>query len=145
VLLPAAGAVLLFTFVYRDPGFRETFRYSLQGLALYPFFIVAIRSPAWWPFAWLNLRAVSFVGGLSYSLYLLHHVVLDGLAPLLGTGAVRAVVSLFGSIALAFAIYELVEKPCARLRRILSKPPAIGASVVDRPSRLATFAEAGPR
>jgi peptidoglycan/LPS O-acetylase OafA/YrhL len=55
VLLPVATLVLLFTFLRRDAPFRETFRYSLQGLALVPFFVVAMRWPAWGPFVVLNL------------------------------------------------------------------------------------------
>ena len=39
---PAAVALLL-TLVYRNPTFRETFRYSIQGLALMPLFYFAIR------------------------------------------------------------------------------------------------------
>ncbi len=117
--LPASVLVLLFTFVYRDPGFRETFRYSLQGIALGPLFVVAMRYPDWGPFPLLNLRAVSFMGVLSYSLYLVHHVLLDvvGDVPSLS----RAALALAASLAVSYAIYVFVEKPCARLRRKLSR------------------------
>ena len=73
VILPIAILVLLFTFLYRAPSFRETFRYSIQGLALTPVFIAAIRFPGWLLFRPLNTRLASFVGVLSYSLYLVHH------------------------------------------------------------------------
>src|SRR5213075_526599 len=43
VLLPLGVTLLLVTFVVRDFGFRETVRYTLQGIALVPVFVVAIR------------------------------------------------------------------------------------------------------
>jgi peptidoglycan/LPS O-acetylase OafA/YrhL len=118
VLLPLGLGALLVTFAVRDPAFRETFRYSLQGVALVPVFVVALRYPGWGPCRILNLRAVSFLGVLSYSLYLVHHVLLGALAP--APAAVRAPLALALSIGAAFTIHELVEEPCARLRRRLS-------------------------
>ena len=47
-------AVLGFCFVYRDAQFRETFRYTLQGLALAPLFFAAIRYSHWPIFRWLD-------------------------------------------------------------------------------------------
>jgi peptidoglycan/LPS O-acetylase OafA/YrhL len=123
LFLPISIGGLLVTFVYRDPDFRETFRYSLQGIALTPVFIAAIRFPTWAPFRVLNLRALSFLGVLSYPLYLVHHVLLSALAATLGAGLIRAVVALAVSIAVSWTLHELVEKPCARLRRRLSTPP----------------------
>lgn len=116
-LLPAGLLLLLLTFVYRDPAFRETFRYSLQGVALTPVFVVALRFPGWGPFRLLGLRGLSFLGVLSYPLYLCHHVVLIALAPL---GGLRAPLALGISLALAWGIHHAVELPCARLRRRLS-------------------------
>src|SRR5262249_2568305 len=55
-ILPVALVVLLFTFVYRGAAFRETLRYSLQGIALVPVFVVALRYPTWGPCRVLNLR-----------------------------------------------------------------------------------------
>ena len=69
VLLPAGLLLLTFTFVYRAPWFRETIRYTLQGIALTPVFVTAIRFPRWLPFRALNARPVAYVGVLSYTLY----------------------------------------------------------------------------
>jgi len=122
LLLPLSLLVLAFTFLYRDPAFRETFRYTLQGLALTPLFVMAMREPGWWPFRWLNLKAVRHVGVLSYSLYLLHHATIYALEHhLLSMNVVwRAVLALAVSLVLAQAINRLIEKPCARLRRRLA-------------------------
>jgi peptidoglycan/LPS O-acetylase OafA/YrhL len=133
-LVPAAIALLLVTFVCRDDGFRESFRYTLQGLALYPVFIVALRWPSWGPFAILNTKPAAFLGELSYALYLVHHVVLDALEPLLGRGVLRGVAGLAVSLVIAWAIHRLVEKPCARLRRRLERSRPGTSSVEPVPS-----------
>ena len=119
VLLPAGVVALLFSFVYRDAAFRETFRYTLQGVALCPVFIVAMRYPTWAPCRVLNLKVMSFLGVLSYPLYLVHHVILGALGAGPFGPLARASLALALSIAVAWAIHEVVEKPCARLRRRL--------------------------
>jgi peptidoglycan/LPS O-acetylase OafA/YrhL len=119
--LPIGVGVLLFTFVFRDDEFRETFRYSLQGLALTPLFVTAMRYPRWAPFRVLNTRIASFFGVLSYSLYLVHHVILGVVeAHVALPGVARAVIALALSTALSWTIYQTIEKPCARLRKRLS-------------------------
>jgi peptidoglycan/LPS O-acetylase OafA/YrhL len=111
----------MLSFAYRGPVFRETFRYSIQGIALYPVFIVAVRYPAWGPFRLLNHPALSFLGALSYPAYLLHHVLLNALSLLSPDHApLRALVALTLTFALAYVIHELVEKPCLRLRKRIS-------------------------
>ncbi len=120
-LLPLALLALLATFVLRGNVFRETLRYSLQGIALAPLFVCAIRWPQTWIFRPLNLRPVRFIGTLTYSLYLLHFVVLSGLeahTPLPRAG--RAVVGLAVALALSWTMWVAIEKPCARLRKRLS-------------------------
>ncbi len=118
VLVPGGVALLLVSLLFRDAHFRETFRYSLQGVALYPLFIAAMRFPRWGLVRLLNLPAVAFVGVLSYSLYLVHHVVLSALDGTFAQHAVvRAVIALGLSTAIAWAIHLGVEKPCARLRK----------------------------
>jgi peptidoglycan/LPS O-acetylase OafA/YrhL len=139
LLLPVAVAVLLFSFVYRSEEFRQTFRYTVQGLALIPVFVVGIRAPNWGPFALLNLRWVRFVGTLSYSLYLIHQVLLfafENQLPHLQAGA-RSALALAASFALALAVHQYVELPSARLRKRLASEraeplPAGGHWVEDR-------------
>jgi peptidoglycan/LPS O-acetylase OafA/YrhL len=117
----AATGLLLVTFVVRGQVFRETLRYTLQGLALTPIFFAAIRWPGWSIFRPLNYKPMRFVGTLSYSLYLIHQVALAAVDQHLRLGRVAgAFVALLVSLALAFAMYRVVEKPCAKLRRRLS-------------------------
>ena len=118
-LLPAAALLLTFTFVYRAPWFRETIRYTLQGIALWPIFVAAVREPRLGPFRVLNLPAVRHLGALSYSLYLVHFVILNAI-PVAPFG--RLLHGLFGlaaAIAVSEMIHRAIEKPCARLRRRL--------------------------
>lgn len=117
-LLAAAGgvALLLFTFVVRDPAFRESLRYTMQGIGLYPLFFLTVRHPRWSFVRLLNLRAVRYVGTLSYSLYLVHQVVLYVLAKIPMSELARGTLGLFVSFLLAVGIWRFVEKPFAKLR-----------------------------
>jgi peptidoglycan/LPS O-acetylase OafA/YrhL len=120
-LLPLAVTTLLFTFVFRAPWFRDTFRYTVQGLALIPIFIVAVRDPQWGVMRLLNHPVLRHVGVLSYSLYLLHLVIINALF-----NATTLPVWLVAPIALGLAlagaqvIHRLIERPCAVLRRRLT-------------------------
>ena len=122
LLLPAALAALLICFLIQGIVFRETWYFSIQGAALTLVFIAAIRFHTWPLFRFLNWRPVVFIGTLSYSLYLVHDVLLRAVARLwpLSHGWQRAPISLAASIIAAWAIYVLVERPCARLRKRLT-------------------------
>jgi peptidoglycan/LPS O-acetylase OafA/YrhL len=122
--LPLAVAALLFTFVCRESWFRETWRYTIQGLAMFPIFIATIRYPDWAPFRVLNWGPVKWLGLMSYTLYLTHSSIhaaitqwLPDLHPFV-QGSLTAGLSL----GVAAAMYRWVEKPCADLRKRLSKP-----------------------
>ena len=78
-LLALSLFVLLLCLVYRNPQFRETFRYSLQGLALMPVFYLAIRYHKSIWFSVLNSGWMKRLGVYSYFIYLSHHVVIYAL------------------------------------------------------------------
>jgi peptidoglycan/LPS O-acetylase OafA/YrhL len=63
---------------------------------------------------------VAFIGVLSYSLYLVHGVLLEVVMWKLPHASHRGVIVLTASIIVAWTIYRVVEKPCARLRRRLT-------------------------
>jgi peptidoglycan/LPS O-acetylase OafA/YrhL len=123
LIVPASLGLLIFTFSYRAPWFRESVRYSLQGVALTPIFISAIRYPTWLPYRLLNARPVAFLGVLSYVLYLIHQVVLFALGHQLPNmrEAARAPLALVISIVVAVVIHYLVEKPAQNLRKRLTR------------------------
>jgi peptidoglycan/LPS O-acetylase OafA/YrhL len=129
VLLPAALALLLFTFLYRAEWFRETVRYTIQGIALVPVFVTAIRFHQWLPFRALNARPVAFFGVLSYSLYLVHQIVLyllDYHWPAMDWGT-RGAIALAISAGIAIAIHYGVERPTAHIRKRLSRSATVAA------------------
>lgn len=121
-LLPAGVALLLSTFVIRGDVFRETLRYTLQGIGLVPVFVTAIRYPAWGPWQALNWVWMRWLGLLSYSLYLMHYCVLHGVQDNLSWSRIPTALLAFSiSVFLAWMMYLLVERPCARLRKRLSR------------------------
>ena len=122
ILLPLGIAGLLTSFLYRSEVFRETVRYTLQGVCLVPVFVCCVRYPSWGLGRLLNARPVAYLGVLSYSLYLTHQVFLyaaEHQLPAHIPKAGMALVALALTIALSWLIYQAVEKPCAALRKRL--------------------------
>jgi peptidoglycan/LPS O-acetylase OafA/YrhL len=122
VLLPLGIAGLTVSLLVRDDFFRMTLRHTLQGISLIPVFVCAVRYPDLLINRPLNLRPVAFIGTLSYSLYLVHQVVIAvvnrELPAAVGEG-LRGAITLGICIAIAWSIYLAVERPCAQLRRNL--------------------------
>ena len=118
VLLPLSLVVLLGSFVLREVAFRETWRYTVQGLALVPVFLAVIRHPEWLPFRFLNWPWVRKIGVLSYAFYLVHSLVLALLkthAPI--SKLAQGVTAFALSLLLAWLMHEAIEKPCAKLKK----------------------------
>ncbi len=121
-LLPLSVVVLLATFLVRNPSFRDTLRYTLQGFVLIPLFIAAIHYQDSAPVRFLNLPFVRFLGVLSYTLYLCHSIIMENLAsawptnPLL-TGAI----SLVCAFCFATLVHYGIERPCTKIRKRLSR------------------------
>lgn len=119
----AAASVLLLCLIWRDPWFRETWRYTLQEAALFVLFSWLLGPQAGWA-AWLLQRPwLRRIGQYSYTLYLAHFFMLT----LLSTHAVqmpqslRAVLGFALSFAYAALMYRLVEQRMARQRRRLHR------------------------
>ena len=122
VLLLSLG-VLLFCFVYREGAFRETYRYTLQGIALLPVFYLAVLRSHWPVFRWLDWRPIRYIGTLSYTLYLVHLVVLYSLEHSLPQvpAVVRGIAGAALSTGIAALSYHYMERPLARLRKKYSE------------------------
>ena len=123
LFVPIGIILILFSFLYRSPEFQQTFRYTIQGIALYPIFITAIRFPNWGFFLLLNLNWMRFVGVLSYSLYLVRHTVIFAVEMYLPQlhKFLQAGISLLISFGLAYMIYKFLEFPLGRLRKKFSR------------------------
>lgn len=139
---PSAGEIawliggcvtLVASFVVRNAVFRETLRYSLQGIGLFPIFVTAVRYPNWGPYPFLQLRFVRYVGTISFTLYLVHQVVFSVLAD---HGIIQPTVTLplafVLSLALASFSWFAIEKPCAGLRRRFASVRASGGAELPR-------------
>jgi peptidoglycan/LPS O-acetylase OafA/YrhL len=123
--------VLLGTLIYRDEVFRLTARYTLQSLAIAGLIDLAVARADRLPFRWLNSRPLVYVGTVSYTIYLTHHVILLGVAKQWPQWSVAG--WLVASAALTLLVAEpmrrWVERPCARLRARLHRDhPARPAS-----------------
>lgn len=134
LILTACAALLLSTFLVRSPAFRETLRYSLQGVALFGVFFCAVRYHDWWLFAWLDSRPMRALGLVSYTVYLVHLPILGTLKEYTSLGLVgRFVLCAAGTALASTAMYLLVERRLAILRRRLHGSrlrPAGDATVV---------------
>jgi peptidoglycan/LPS O-acetylase OafA/YrhL len=121
-LLPLCVVVLLGTFLDRNAGFRETLRYTLQGLTLIPLFIAAIHYQKSLPVILLNLPFMRFLGVLSYSLYLCHSIIMESIESVWTANPVlTGAVSLACAVCFATLVHYWVERPCTRIRKRLSK------------------------
>lgn len=117
----AAGLALVgvaITLVPRDPVFRETVRYTLQGLLLVPVYHHLIAHPEGLGARLLSGATIRRIGALSYTLYLVHDALLDLVRHQLPGLPVLAGAALAGlaSLAVAEAIHRGVERPLATLR-----------------------------
>lgn len=129
----AAAALTVFMLFNREVFYPYVVRYTLQGLALLPLFVCAIRYAERWPWAWLNGRVIRRWGVLSYSMYLFHVLVIDQVraaARALGWLAVDAhwpqllaadVVALAITYAIAELVNRLLDRPLTALRHRLQR------------------------
>lgn len=76
-LLAIAVVAIVASFSWQDTALRETYRYSLHGLALMPVFYFSIKYAAQFPFTLLNHPWIAKIGVYSYAMYLIHHVVIN--------------------------------------------------------------------
>ena len=121
VWLPLGLACVFLSLAVRSFRFDQTLRYTLQSFGLLPFFVAAIHWHEHWLFRWLNLRAVRYLGTLSYSMYLMHTAMLWMFEHWTKWPTpVRSVLALGLLVVFGSLIYRFVEKPCARMRRRLA-------------------------
>ena len=150
VALAAGGLMLLASLLIRDPAFRQTTRYSMQGAGLF-------CCVGWVLFAaWgaplrrvLSLHPMLLIGRWSYSLYLWHWVVLmlaglilpaTYLAPILHEttpSLLQLLTVVPGLVIVSFIFaatsYHLVERPMLALRRRFGSHVARPESTATEP------------
>jgi peptidoglycan/LPS O-acetylase OafA/YrhL len=120
MIAAAAMLALLGSFLYRSPAFRDSLRYTIQGIALFPLFWCAVRYARSPYFAWLSARPLRALGLLSYTLYLCHFAVIQLTGKLFGvSGLTRGLLAFAIALAFSAACYLLIERRFAVLRRQL--------------------------
>ena len=115
---PLAGsglALIVLTLLWRDPYWRETFRYTIQSVALYPIFYYCVASADNLSVRWLSSTPMRWLGWTSYSMYLVHMMVLSVLAMVGLHSVARGLFAFAISMAYATAMRLLVETPIRRL------------------------------
>lgn len=118
--------LLVATFLWRDPAFRSTIRYTMQGIALMPIFFYATQRSDNPLFYLLNTRAIRRIGVYSYTPYLVHFVILYALWNTGFSKGEFSTVLLAASLSLIWAalVYRFAEQPLhglrARLNTLLS-------------------------
>jgi peptidoglycan/LPS O-acetylase OafA/YrhL len=115
--LAASVAILGYCFYNRDPQFRETFRYSLQGIALFPLFYLCIKNSSWLIFRPLNHPIMVWLGRLSYTIYLSHLLFLDLAGKLIHTNLLaKGVLGALFTLIFALLMYHFIETKFVRMR-----------------------------
>jgi peptidoglycan/LPS O-acetylase OafA/YrhL len=118
LIVPFCLLILLSTFLLRSDIFRGTVRYTLQGLALAPLLYYVVHNPLTIAGRVLNSRLLSWVGAMSYSLYLVHYMVLTQIEkyfPSLNP-IFWGIAGLLISIVAAEFIHLVIEVPTEGLR-----------------------------
>jgi len=131
IIVPCSITLLLATLVFRNPVFRETLRYTLQGIAIAPILYYVVHVPESVAGRLLNMRWLTALGTLSYSLYLLHATVLEEMNGAVHSRALAGVLSLIVAILAAYIVHVVVEKPTTALRQRLHH---LGAGGKRKPS-----------
>lgn len=119
--VPVSLAVLLFGAVWHDTMFRETIRYSLDGIALFACFTWAITAEGSWVHRLLNSGPMRFMGRISYEFYLIHHLIIFAVRGFGPPIAVDVTLSFLLSIVAATGLYYLLDRPLARYRAMLNE------------------------
>jgi peptidoglycan/LPS O-acetylase OafA/YrhL len=109
-LLSAGIALLLATLVIRGEAFRETLRYSLQGVVLMPIFYLAVRRADRFPFTLLNLPWVKRLGVYSYVVYLIHYVVIKALEANVPAVASRPFLTFLAAMAISVPVAAAIDQ-----------------------------------
>lgn len=144
-LLFGTGLVMLLaSLLIRNETFRESARYTLQGLALFIMILPMTVAPKLaWVTRILEHPALRWMGRRSYAAYLWHYVALTFTALILGVSGqvetasltnrlIATPMVLIGTWVLAALSYELVFKPSQKLKPLLEPRRETAAPAFSR-------------
>lgn len=114
----ACGFGILATFIVRDEVFRSTWRYTLQGIMLFPIFFVALNFDDSWLYKLLNWQPLTKIGFYSYTFYLSHYIILGLLHQNFSALSEIWIGVISGIVAISYSalVYRFVEQPIRRWR-----------------------------
>ena len=116
--------IIILAFIIRDDGFRDTVRYSLQGIALMPLFTAVLMDPSDTLIRRILASPVMvLIGRLSYSIYLFHLISRTPGEMIFGSPwRIESVVSgLLVTASISYLLLIFVERPLGRLRHRLRR------------------------
>jgi peptidoglycan/LPS O-acetylase OafA/YrhL len=119
-IVVCAGLLVLAAEFFPSQFFRQTFRFTLQNLALVSLVLTAIYSPHFLAAKRvLNSQLMRWIGVVSYPLYLWHMGIFEMMQNLAGSvpPVLIHVLGWLTSFAIAFAVHFAVERPIVRLRK----------------------------
>jgi peptidoglycan/LPS O-acetylase OafA/YrhL len=119
ILAVAAGLALLgISLLIRDAAFRETFRYTIQNVAIALLIFALLYTPTLSAARrCLNKGPLFLIGLISYSLYLWHVPVIYLVKRQMAPGPEAALVATVATLLVGFASWWLLERGTARLRQ----------------------------
>ena len=124
-VLALAGALLIaLSFTYRNPFFRDTFRYTLNAIGLAPIFFLVTLPEKHFLTRCLEWRVLRRLGQLSYSMYLIHHTFFHHFYHFHRPSLLLATGILVATVLYAQAMRTLIELPLQRARSRLRAKPA---------------------
>lgn len=111
VSLIIVGCVLLAaSLMIRDERFRETVRYSIQGIALMPLFLYSIKDYKGHVFSFLNTPVANRIGIYSYSIYLSHEVIFDNISSHFHSRLIGASATIALSLVFAYFVDTCIDR-----------------------------------
>jgi peptidoglycan/LPS O-acetylase OafA/YrhL len=116
---PLGLLVLVLSFLPRQAWFDQTLRYSLQGMALMPVFLVTVRYPSWLPCRPLNHPWLRLIGILSYAMYLVHTTVIALVEQLTRSRLAVTILAGAATLLVAYTLHRTVELPFIEMRKRL--------------------------
>jgi len=109
--------ILIVSIAVRGEIFRQTIRYTVQAVALLPCFLFVVRYPGSAVTRWLEWRFLVHIGELSYSLYLVHAIILTVVHIWVTTNPVVSVgLALAASYVIAWLVRRHIELPSYKMR-----------------------------
>lgn len=123
MLLAAGLGLILISLIIRGEHFRESLRYTLQGIGLMPVFYLSISRSKNILYNLLNLSILNKLGEFSYSIYLIHFIIINVILLIFVKVKFNAppliifCISLLFSYAYALFIDEFIEPKFKLLRK----------------------------